>query len=639
MAQLNDAQLLDFINQYLPNNDNELITPSVLRLVLAQLVDAKVSADVLTQFAQLANPRFTGVPMVPTAPAGTNSDQVASTAFVQATLVAIASGKNLSELVLPQDVLGGNWYLTSSGFWEARRNFRAEAAPVNGPNWRLLVGFAGQLTTLPVAGLSDATDAGRAMLTAPSAAAQRALVNNLQIRAGQYGNHPGFNTEDGPAGAWAWVFKAISTLMSAQGMQQPEAPTNGVVIDAAKEFTFKVNPAFPSYTQYKESGRPGTTEPAYLSASTAYQVDDIVHVTGLAGAAKLSLGYYVAGSGNIPDGKVLTNSEGFSGSAVVTPPAPVGDTVAPSVTFTVPAAGATLTPDSQVLLTVTANDNVAVSGLTFTNGATGQVIGQGAKNGSTYTFPYTTGAAGPLSLVATATDAAGNSQSATVNVTVQGTTAPTTPSPALTAALAISVASIVAGNSLTFTVTPGGGTAPYSYAVVATNNATGATTVLGSSASGSFTPQTANTSYNIDATVTDSAGKVAQAITRTVQVTAAQSVNQLPVASAGDDLTITAPTSSVALMGTASDPDPGDTLTYLWRPIAGPNTPLGLPATTLNVVVSNLIPGTYQFGFQATDQKGGKSTEDFVVVNVNAAPAPAGKGYQTTYTDTYPAAA
>jgi hypothetical protein len=427
MAQLNDAQLLALFEQYLPNNDNELITPSDLKYVLAQLVEAKVGAAALAQFAQLANPRFTGVPMVPTAPAGTNSEQVASTAFVQATLVAIASGKNLSDLTLPQDVQGGNWYLTSNGIWEARRNFRAEAPPVNGPNWLLKAGFAGQLTSLPVASLSDATDAGRAMLTAPSAAAQRALVNNPQIRAGQYGNHPGFNTEDGPAGAWPWVLRAISTLMSAIGMQQPEAPTNGVVVDAAKEFTFKVNPAYPSYTQYKESGRPGTTEPAYLSAATAYQVGDTVHVIGLAGAAKLSLGYYVAGSGNIPDGKVLTNSEGFSGSAVVTPPAPVGDTVKPTLAFTVPAAGATLESNSQVLLTVIANDNVAVAGLTFTNGATGVVIGTGAQNGSTYTFPYKTGAAGPLSLVATATDAAGNSQSATVNVTVgSGTTVPPT---------------------------------------------------------------------------------------------------------------------------------------------------------------------------------------------------------------------
>jgi hypothetical protein len=181
------------------------------------------------------------------------------------------------------------------------------------------------------------------------------------------------------------------------------------------------------------------------------------------------------------------------------------------------------------------------------------------------------------------------------------------------------VASIVAGSSLTFTVTAGGGTSPYAYAVVATNNATGATTVLGSNATGSFTPQTAGTSYNIDATVTDATGKVAQALTRTVQVTAAQTVNQLPVANAGQDLTITLPTSSAVLMGTASDPDAGDTLTYAWRQITGPNSATGLPATSLNVVASNLVAGTYQFGFQATDQAGGKSSEDFVVVTVNAA--------------------
>jgi hypothetical protein len=118
-----------------------------------------------------------------------------------------------------------------------------------------------------------------------------------------------------------------------------------------------------------------------------------------------------------------TSAASFTVSAT-TAPTPAGDTSKPDVSFTVPAAGATLAPNTQVLLTVIANDNVAVQGLTFTNGATGALIGAGAKNGSTYTFPYTTGAAGQLSLVATATDAAGNSQSATVNVTVQAATAP-----------------------------------------------------------------------------------------------------------------------------------------------------------------------------------------------------------------------
>ncbi|MGI4819877.1 MAG: hypothetical protein ACRYFV_01590 [Janthinobacterium lividum] len=112
------------------------------------------------------------------------------------------------------------------------------------------------------------------------------------------------------------------TVTATQAVSQPAAPTNGIVNDSAKEFTFKVNPAYANYTQYKERGRIGVTEPAYLSATTAYQVGDTVHVTGLAGSAKQSLAYYVGGSGNIPDGKVLSNSEAFSGSAVVVTPTP-----------------------------------------------------------------------------------------------------------------------------------------------------------------------------------------------------------------------------------------------------------------------------------------------------------------------------
>jgi hypothetical protein len=103
-------------------------------------------------------------------------------------------------------------------------------------------------------------------------------------------------------------------------------------------------------------------------------------------------------------------------------------------------------------------------------------------------------------------------------------------------------------------------------------------------------------------------------------ITAKATVNQLPVVSVGDHLTITAPTNSAALMATANDYDPGDTLTLQWRQITGPSSATGMPATSLNVLVSNLIVGTYQFGFQATDQKGGKSQEAFVVITMNAAP-------------------
>jgi hypothetical protein len=44
--------------------------------------------------------------------------------------------------------------------------------------------------------------------------------------------------------------------------------------------------------------------------------------------------------------------------------------------------------------------------------------------------------------------------------------------------------------------------------------------------------------------------------------------------------------------------------------------PTGLPATTLNAVVGNLVAGTYQFSFRSTDNHCAQSTKDFVVMTV-----------------------
>jgi hypothetical protein len=524
----------------------------------------------------------------------------------------------ISELILPQPVIGDSLYLTNSAIWAARSSFNAVAAPMPGPNWRLVVDFQ---RTLTAASITDASPAGRSMLTAASASAQLGLLDVLDIKAGQEGDHPAFTRAYTPQGLLLYLLKKAVQPALVPVVQAPGAPTGVEVDDTSDTLSGFLVAGYPAVADYEVFGSPDFPGIVNASAAGADIQNGRIISRSLKGNVLVgSAGIRVAANGSRPAGAWMLNDKPFTG--IITPPTPLptGDTVKPDVYFTVPALGATLPPNSEVMLTVIANDNVGVQALNFTNGATGAAIGAGAKNGNTYTFPYTTGAAGPLSLVATATDAAGNSQSATVNVTVgSGTTAPA-PSPALTAALAISVASILAGSSLTFEVTPGGGTAPYAYAVKATNNATGAVTVLGSSATGSFTPQAAGT-YNIDATVTDSASKVAQAATRTVTVTAPQSVNQMPVASAGDAITITAPTSSVLLQGSASDPDPGDNLTYQWRQVTGPVSVIGIPATTLNVAVSSLTAvGTYQFGFQATDQKGGKSPESFVVVTVRPLP-------------------
>jgi hypothetical protein len=488
----------------LPNNTSGYIDPEKLREVLLVLVasflnlldDGKPGAGGGAATPQPAQATFGNL-------GGQAADNVSLVSYVA------ALGHTLSEYLPPMATQQGRWYLAGTGIWEAKSNFNAAAPPAAGAYWRLVVDFGDALT---------ATAAGKALLAAPTATAQRQLLDIFITTASQYGaGQPAFTNAYQPDGALVYLLKQVAylgtQLQTAASPAKPAAPTAGQVDDTADTFSFLPNPAYPSFAQYKVSGLPGITGAVVLDGQNSYVSGSRVYIKVVGAVAKGGLAVYVAGSGAVPDGAVLTNADAFTGAIVVAPPA----------------------------------------------------------------------------------------------------------SAALTAALAISVASIVAGSPLTFTVTAGGGTSPYSYAVVATNNATGVTTVLGSSATGSFTPQTPNTSYNIDATVTDAAGKVAQAITRTVQVTAAQTVNQLPVADAGQDLTITLPTSSVALLGTASDPDTGDTLTYLWRQITGPNGATGLPATSLNVVASNLVAGTYQFGFQATDQKGGKSPEDFVVVTVNAA--------------------
>ncbi|MVN76933.1 hypothetical protein GO988_11415 [Hymenobacter sp. HMF4947] len=307
-----DSQLLSLIAQYLPDNTSEDITPAMLRDVLVALVQAKVNQDQLSAFAQLASPVFTGAPTVPTAAPGTNTDQVASTAFVLATLAS--NGQGLSALVLPQSVLAGHWYLTASGIWEARRNFSASADPVNGANWLLKAGFAGQASTITAAAITDASDAGRRMLTAASADAQRALLNNPHIAPNQYGVHPGWTSEDGPQGLWQWVIKSI---LAVQGVKAPAAPTAGQVDDTADTFSYLPNPDYPSFAQYKVAGLPGVTGAVVLDATNSYVSGNRIYIKVVGPVNKGGLAVYVAGSGNVPDGAPLTNADPFTGTAVV----------------------------------------------------------------------------------------------------------------------------------------------------------------------------------------------------------------------------------------------------------------------------------------------------------------------------------
>jgi hypothetical protein len=267
--------------------------------------------------------------------------------------------------------------------------------------------------------ISDSTEAGRALLTAKDVAALRTLLDQLGYRAEQYGKgQPKFDTLFGEEGALVYL------LRNAAGQSAPVAPTNVEVDDTSDTLSGILVPGYPAVADYEVFG--SVDFPGVVNASVAgadIQNGRIISrgLKGniLAGGA----GIRVAANGSHPAGAWMLNDKAFTGVITPAPTVPTGDTVSPTITFIVPAAGATLKTGDQVLLTANATDNVAVTGVTFTNGATGAVLGQGAKNGNLYTLPYTILAAtGLLTLSATATDAAGNSQTATVSVNVQAAT-------------------------------------------------------------------------------------------------------------------------------------------------------------------------------------------------------------------------
>jgi hypothetical protein len=109
------------------------------------------------------------------------------------------------------------------------------------------------------------------------------------------------------------------TVEAANAPDKPSAPTNGQVDDTADTFSFLANPVFPSFAQYKVAGLPGVTGAVALDATNSYVSGGRIYVKVVGAVAKGGLAVYVAGSGSVPDGAVLTNDERFTGVAPTTP--------------------------------------------------------------------------------------------------------------------------------------------------------------------------------------------------------------------------------------------------------------------------------------------------------------------------------
>jgi hypothetical protein len=93
--------------------------------------------------------------------------------------------------------------------------------------------------------------------------------------------------------------------------------------------------------------------------------------------------------------------------------------------------------------------------------------------------------------------------------------------------------------------------------------------------------------------------------------------NQPPIDNAGLDKTITLPTNSVSVTGSASDAD-GTIASYSWSKISGPSQYTIASPSSASTSLTGLVQGIYLFRLTVTDNKGATAADD-VQVTVNPA--------------------
>lgn len=114
-------------------------------------------------------------------------------------------------------------------------------------------------------------------------------------------------------------------------------------------------------------------------------------------------------------------------------------------------------------------------------------------------------------------------------------------------------------------------------------------------------------------------GYSTKTVTVNTQVTSL--VNQAPVSNAGADATITLPTNSIALNGSASQDADGTIVEFYWSQASGPAAASIGNNFSVSTTASNLVKGVYVFVLQAKDNTGtmGYSTKT-VTVNTESTP-------------------
>lgn len=111
--------------------------------------------------------------------------------------------------------------------------------------------------------------------------------------------------------------------------------------------------------------------------------------------------------------------------------------------------------------------------------------------------------------------------------------------------------------------------------------------------------------------------------------------NKVPVVNAGNSQSITLPTNSVTLSGSATDAD-GTIASYLWSKQSGTSGTITSPASA-STTVTGLTAGTYVFNLKATDNGGGigNKTVSVTVSSATPPPPPPSAGYTLTFQTGY----
>ncbi|PVD53388.1 hypothetical protein DC498_05820 [Terrimonas sp.] len=123
--------------------------------------------------------------------------------------------------------------------------------------------------------------------------------------------------------------------------------------------------------------------------------------------------------------------------------------------------------------------------------------------------------------------------------------------------------------------------------------------------------------YEFQLQVTDNNGKTA-----TAKVTVKVNPAPLPpVANAGNPQTITLPSNSVTLNGSASTAPSGTITNYQWSKVSGPTDGTISNSSSAITTATNLVNGVYVFQLKITDSNGATSVAS-VSITVNAAPVP-----------------